>query len=160
LSKEFQRLSGQVSEQVLALANRCWAAACNEATAGVREENVRLRRRLEALEVDLAASTDLLVQVEEERDEKVCTLNLSKKEKEELARQCDDLTAGLRNAESDLRATQKTIDNFERNQRQDRDEIRQLQRRIEDLVAECATLKANASETSTSRTASGRKKRI
>jgi hypothetical protein len=50
------------------------------------------------------------------------------------------------------------IDNFERNQRQDRSEIRQLQKRIEELVAELATLKANALNTDALRKTSDRKK--
>lgn len=45
-------------------------------------------------------------------------------------------------AESDLRASEKTIAVLERTQRQDREDIRSLQKRVEDLVVELATIKA------------------
>ena len=48
----------------------------------------------------------------------------------------------LRSAESDVRVSEKTIAVLERTQRQDRDEIRSLQKRVEELVAELATIKA------------------
>ena len=70
---------------------------------------------------------------------------------DELSHQCGDLRAALRNAESDLRATQKVVENFERNQRQDRSELRQSQNRIEELVGEVATLKAHIPRITSSR---------
>lgn len=157
LLREFQRLSGEVSQQMLLLANKCWSAAFTEAASG-RDENLRLRRLLEKLETELTASTDLVVQLEGERNGMRRDLDLRMKEREEFASQCGDLKAALRNAESDLRATQKMIESFERNQRQDRAEIRQLQKRIEELVAELATLKASTLQADTSRKASDRKK--
>lgn len=144
LSKEFQQLSEQMSQHVSKMASECWTAASREAATRVREENVRLRKRLDILETELTASSNLLVKVEVERDEYLQILNTTKMEKEDILRQYDGMREGLRNAESDLRATQKTIENFERNQRQDREEIRRLQNRIEALVAECAILKMNS----------------
>jgi septal ring factor EnvC (AmiA/AmiB activator) len=85
-------------------------------------------------------------------------LELRIKEGDELAQQSGDLKAALRNAESDLRATQQMIESFERNQRQDRGEIRQLQKRIENLVAELATLKASTLKTEPSVKPSERRK--
>jgi DNA repair exonuclease SbcCD ATPase subunit len=158
LSREFQRLSKEASQQVLLLANKCWTAASSEASSAAQDENFRLKKRLAKLEADLTASTDLLVQVEAQRDQSLRDLELRTKEGDELAQQCGDLKAALRNAESDLRATQKMIESFERNQRQDRGEIRQLQKRIEELVAELATLKANALKTETSSKPSERRK--
>jgi chromosome segregation ATPase len=158
LSREFQRLSKEASEQVLLLANKCWAAASAEASSTAQDENLRLKKRLAQLEADLAAATDFLVQVEAQRDQSVRDLELRIKEGNELAQQSGDLKAALRNAESDLRATQKMIESFERNQRQDRGEIRQLQKRIESLVAELATLKANNLKTETSVKPSERRK--
>ena len=63
----------------------------------------------------------------------------------ELAQGFGSLQSALRNAESDVRAAQRLIDNFERNRREDRDEIRSLQMRIEGLVGEIGALKAKAS---------------
>jgi chromosome segregation ATPase len=151
VSREFQRLSGELSQQMLLIANKCWAAACVEAGSAAREENARLLRRLEKLEVDLAASTDLVVHAEGERDAARHNLDLCVKGNDELSHQCGDLRAALRNAESDLRATQKVVENFERNQRQDRSELRQSQKRIEELVGEVATLKAHTPRIASSR---------
>ena len=60
--------------------------------------------------------------------------------------QCGQLKEALRNAESDLRASEKLIAVLERAQRQDREEIRSLQKRVEELVAELATIKAKNQE--------------
>jgi chromosome segregation ATPase len=158
LAIEFQRLSGDMSQHFLGLARKCWAAASNEAAAGLRDENAQLRQRLEALGADLTASTNLAVELEGERDGKERHLEACLKGKEELARQCGDLKAALRNAESDLRATQKLIDNYDHNQRQDRDEIRQLQKHIEELVAELATARARAAKANSSPAAGTRKR--
>src|ERR1700721_4003094 len=87
VSREFQRLSGVLSQQTLLLANKCWAAACAEAGSAAREENARLLSRLEKLEVDLAASTDLVVQAEGQRDEAPHNLDLWGKEKKDLSHQ-------------------------------------------------------------------------
>ena len=151
VSREFQRLSGELSQQMLLIANKCWSAASVEAGSAAREDNARLLRRLEKLEVDLAASTDLVVQAEGERDEARRNLDSCVKENSELLHQCGDLRSALRNAESDLRATQKVVESFERNQRQDRSELRESQNRIEELVGEVATLKAHALRITSSR---------
>ena len=66
-------------------------------------------------------------------------------ERDELAQNFGGLQSALRNAESDFRAAQRMIDTFERNRREDRDEIRDLQKRIEDLVGEITLLKVRAS---------------
>lgn len=150
LSKEFQRLAADVSQQMLLLANKCWSVANAEVATALREEAARLQKRLDAVEADLVTSTDLVVKLEAERDEQDRALERCLKERDELKQQCSDLMVALRNAESDLRATQRMIEAFERNQRQDRDEIRELQRRNENLVGEIATLKANLSSKTSS----------
>lgn len=157
LSREFQRLSKEASQQALLLANKCWTAARATAASAAQDENIRLKRRVEKLEADLLASTDVLIQVETERDQSAHDFELRTKERDELARQCGDLKAAVRNAESDLRATHKMIETYERNQREDRGEIRQLQKRIEELVAEIATLKAHALKADSSKPAERRK---
>ena len=107
--------------------------ACKEAALALHDNYSRLSRRIENLEGDLADSTGLLAEMEVQRDQAIRDLEIRTKDREDLAKQCADLKAALRNAESDLRATQRIIGNFERNQQQDRDEIRQLQKRIERL---------------------------
>jgi chromosome segregation ATPase len=158
LSREFQRLSGEVSQQMLMLANKCWMAACAGAASTARDESLHLRKRIKTLEADLNAATDLVVQAEGERDGMGRDLNVCTKERDQFGQECGDLKAALRNAESDLRATQRVIESFERNQRQDRTEIRQLQKRIEELVAELATLKANGLKIDASGKTSDRKR--
>jgi colicin import membrane protein len=155
VSKEFQRLSGEVSQQILLLANSCWIAASGEAASMVGAENVQLRGRIQPLESDNAAAASLVGQVEAERDRRNRDLTIFIKERDQFEQECRDLKAALRNAESDLRATKRMIESFERNQLQDRSEVRQLQKRIEELVAELATLKANTLKTDASRKISG-----
>jgi hypothetical protein len=158
LSREFQRLSGEVSQQMLLLANKCWVAACGEAASIERGENVQLRKRIETLKGDLTVTANLVAQAEEERQRMSRDLSICMKERDQFGQECGDLKAALRNAENDLRATQRMTESFERNQRQDRSEIRQLQKRIEELVAELATLKAKALKTEASRKPLDRKR--
>lgn len=150
LLNQFNQLSKEASKQVLGLMNECWAHACKEAALALHDDYSRLSQRVENLEGDLAASTGLLAEMEIQRDRAIRDLEIRTKDREDLAKQCADLKAALRNAESDLRATQKIIGNFERNQQQDRDEIRQLQKRIEDFVAEIASMKSAPSRAHTS----------
>ena len=110
------------------------------------------------MERDLAASTDLIAEVEEQRDDRDQALSALAKEKAELGQVQAGLQSALRNAESDLRAAQRVIDTFERNQRQDRDDIRGLQRRIEELVGEIAALKAKSPESLTAKSRPVRRK--
>ncbi len=158
LSREFQRLSSEASQQILSVAAKCWAAAWAMAANGLRDESIRLRKQVDGLEKDLAASTDLLAEIEEQRDEKGRALDASTKEKAGLAQNFGSLQSALRNAESDLRAAQRIIDTFERNQRQDREDIRGLQKRIESLVSEIAVLQARSSAPNVQKVASVRKK--
>jgi chromosome segregation ATPase len=85
----------------------------------LHDDYSRLSRRVENLEGDLAASIGLLAEMEVQRDRAIGDLETRAKAREDLAKQCADLKVALRNAESDLRATQKIIGNFERNQQQD-----------------------------------------
>src|SRR5207245_1627323 len=127
LSREFQRLASEASQQILSVASKCWATALAESASGVLEENVKLRKQIEGLEKEMIGSSDRPAQVESQRDERDHALDQHIKEKA-------DLQSALRNAESDLRAAQRMIDTFERNRREDRDDIRDLQKRIEGLV--------------------------
>jgi chromosome segregation ATPase len=158
LLREFQRLSGEVSQQIALLANKFWTAALTEAASRFRDENARLRKHLEKVEADLVASNDRVVQIERERDGIRRDLGLHVTERDEFAQQCGDLKAAVRNAEGDLRAANKVIENFERNMQQDRSEIRQLQKRIEELVAKLAILKADSLRVDHSRKTIDRKR--
>jgi hypothetical protein len=151
LAREFERLSAEAAKSVLSIATRCWAAAWAQSAKTVRDENVRQGAQIERLEADVRASSDLIAQMEEQAGERERILDEHLREKADLARTCADLGSTLSTAESDLRATQQVIETFERNQRQDRQDIRDLQKRIEDLVGEIAVLKAAAPRPSRSR---------
>jgi chromosome segregation ATPase len=127
--------------------------------SGPREENAAaLHKQIEDLEKDLAASTDLIAQIKEQRDDRERALDTCLREKAELVQNCSRLQSALRNAESDLRAAQRMISTFERNQRQDRQDIQGLQKRIESLISEVAVLKAKPSESGAQKAASARRK--
>lgn len=158
LAHEFQRLSAETSQHILSAANKCWAAAWTASEGSLHKENEKLCKQVQDLERDLAASTDLIAEVEEQRDDRDQALSALAKEKAELGQVQAGLQSALRNAESDLRAAQRVIDTFERNQRQDRDDIRGLQRRIEKLVGEIAALKAKSPESLTAKSRPVRRK--
>lgn len=146
LARDFERLSTEAAQHVLAIATRCWVAAWAESAKGLRDEIVKQRTQIERFEKDVSASTELIAEMEDQRDKTERVIDTHIKEKTSLAETCTSLQSALRNTESDLRAAQRVIENLERNQRQDREEIRGLQRRIESLVGEIAVLKASSPE--------------
>jgi hypothetical protein len=101
-----------------------------------------VKQRVAGLESELADSRQNIAQLEAQHAQDCETIATQTKARNSAAEATARLHAALRNAESDLRAAQRIIDTFERNQRQDREDIRRLQARNEDLVAELATLRA------------------
>lgn len=158
LSREVQLLLTETSQQITAVARKCWEAGSAESTSHAQHESDRLRQKIAGLETSLAASTDLASRLERQGEEKDRALDGRGTENATLVQTCEGLRAALRNAESDLRASQRVIDNFERNQRQDREEIRTLQKRIEGQVGEIAVLKARSSTSKPPKAASTRRK--
>lgn len=158
LSREVQLLLTETSPQIAAFARKCWEAGSVESKNHARRDSDRLRQQIAGLETSLAASTDLVARLERQGEEKDRALEGRGTENAKLVQTCEGLRAALRNAESDLRASQRVIDNFERNQGQDREEIRALQKRIEGLVGEIAVLKAKSSASKPPKAASPRRK--
>ncbi len=128
MTAELRRHNDQNINETRRLATRLWQLACDEASKGRKNEDATLRNRTLDLEEKLS---------EAHRQSDTFT-----NENRKIVEQCQLLTEALRNAESDLRASGKTITILERTQRLDREEIRLLQNRVETLVAELATIKA------------------
>ena len=136
---ELRRHNGEVSEAVQQLAVKLWQSAYDEISKSQKSENAILSSRISDLEERLADADRQLEQaISAVQGESGTFTN----ETREIVEQCEHLKEALRNAESDVRASEKTITVLERTQRQDREEIRSLQKRVEDLVAELATIKA------------------
>lgn len=146
LVRELQHVTSEVSQQILSIATRYWTNTLAGSAGPAWEENARLRKQVEDLENKALASSERLAQAENQRDEAGRALKQLGQEKAELAQGFGNLQSALRNAESDFRAAQRLIDNFERNRREDRDEIRTLQMRIEGLVGEIGALKAKGGQ--------------
>jgi chromosome segregation ATPase len=151
LAKESERLSREVCQQISLIAKKYWDAARAEVALFASAENEQSLSRVKVLEDNIAAATDRAAQAERERDRICQEFNVCIVERDKLAQECADLKAAVRNAESDLRATQRTIEGFERNREQDRDEIRRLQKRGEELLVELATVKADSLKADVSR---------
>jgi chromosome segregation ATPase len=116
LARDFERLSAEAGQQVLAIATRCWAAAWAQSAKSLRDEALKQRTRIDKLEKDVSASAELIAQMEEQRDQAEVALDAHIKHKESLAETCANLQSALRNAESDLRAAQRVVETYERNQ--------------------------------------------
>lgn len=144
LVRELQQMSSEASQQFLSVVARYWTSTLAESAGPAREENAALRRQIDDLEREALASSERLAQAERQRDEMDRAMKQIGKERDELAQNFEGLQSALRNAESDFRAAQRMIDTFERNRREDRDEIRDFQKRIEDLVGEIALLRVKA----------------
>jgi len=145
LVRELQQVSFEASQQFLSVVARYWTSTLAESAGPAREENAALRGQIDGLEREALASSEKLAQAERQRDEMDRAVKRLGKERDELAQSFGGLQSALRNAESDFRAAQRMIDTFERNRREDRDETRDLQKRIEDLVGEIALLSVKAS---------------
>jgi hypothetical protein len=145
LARDLQQVTSEASQQILSIAARYWTNTLAGSAGPAWEENARLRKQVENLENKALASSERLAQAENQRDETGRALKELDQERAGLAQSLGSLQSALRNAESDFRAAQRLIDNFERNRREDRDEIRSLQMRIEGLVGEIGALKAKAS---------------
>ena len=148
LAHEFERISAEAAQHIVSVATRCWAAAWAKSSKTAHDANVRHRAQIEKLEADVGASAELIAQMEEQGSERQRTLEEHMRNEADLARTCAELQSAVRAAESDLRAGQQVIETFERNQRQHRQDIRDLQKRIEDLVGQIAVLKAASSNSS------------
>jgi hypothetical protein len=122
-----------------------WRSHTHDINQYDREENARLRDRIEDLENDALAVSERIALAESRLKEKDAALKQLTIERDDLVRSLGALQSALRNAEADVRAARRTIDGFERNRREDREQIRDLQKRIEDLIGEIAGLKAKAS---------------
>jgi chromosome segregation ATPase len=145
LARELQQMTAEASQQILSAVARYWTSTLAESAGPAREENATLRKQIDGLEREALASSERLAQAEKQRDEMDRAVKQLGKERDELAQNFGGLQSALRNAESDFRAAQRMIDTFERNRREDRDEIRELQKRIEELVGEIALLRVKAS---------------
>lgn len=136
---EIKRHSDQSLEGTRQLAAKLWGLACDEALSE-ENESATLRTRISDLEKNLSEAARELARVTSEAHRENRALA---DENRQLAEQREKLKEALRSAESDLRASDRTIAILERTQRQDREEIRSLQRRAEELVAKLAAIKAN-----------------
>lgn len=144
LKRELQHLTTEISQEILLVLAKYWAATPTTSTSTIGEENVRLRNRIEDLENDALAASERIALAENQRKKDAAVKQLTI-ERDDLVRNLGIVQSALRNAEADVRAAQRTIDGFERNRREDREQIRDLQKRIEDLIGEIAGLKAKAS---------------
>jgi hypothetical protein len=142
LVRELQQMTARTTQQILSVVARYWVSALDESAGPVQKEDATLRQQVEDLAIDAQGSSEKLPKAESDDTDR--TFKQLNKEKADLEQSLVRLQSALRNAESDFRAAQRIIDSLERNRREDRDEARNLQTRIEALVGEIATLKANA----------------
>ena len=136
---ELGRYSDRSADDLRRLAERLWQSAREEASKGLQKECAALRSRVRDLEEKLSEASR---QLQRTAPEPVGEGGTVTNENSELVEQSERLKEALRNAESDVRASGKTIAILERTQRQDREEIRSLHARIEELVTELATIRA------------------
>ena len=136
---ELDRHNDRSTADLRRLAARLWQSAREEASKDLEDQCAALRIRIHDLEDDLAEANR---QAQRATPERLRGSGTFTNQSSQLVEQCEQLKEALRNAESDLRASGKTITILERTQRQDREEIRSLHNRVEELVEELATIKA------------------
>jgi len=138
---ELKRHNDQSLRGIQRLTTKLWQVAQGEASKGTREQSDSLRRRISELEGELSTVSDSVRQLEQAILEERQKREKVTKDRNEISEQCGQLTAALRNAENDLRASERVISVLERGQRQDREEIRLLQKRVEEILTELTSVK-------------------
>lgn len=138
---ELRRHNDQSQKVIQRLVTELWNSARDEAQKGKRDEGASLRGRILELEKELSRSNGSVRELERNNSKERQEREKVTKDRNELSEQCRQLTAALRNAESDLRASERVISVLERSQRQDRDEIRSLQKRVEELLTELTSIR-------------------
>lgn len=142
LVRELQQMTAGTTQRILSVVARHWVSALDESAGPMQKEDALLRQQVESLAIDAQGFSEKRPKAESKSDDTDRTFKQLNKEKADLEQSLVRLQSALRNAESDFRAAQRIIDSLERNRREDRDEAQNLQRRIEALIGEIATLKA------------------
>jgi hypothetical protein len=144
LKREFLHLTAEASQEILLLLAKYWAGVPTTSTNTIGEENSGPQSRITDLERDGLALSEKLALAESQREETERAMKQVATERDDLARNFGSLQSALRNAEADFRAAQRTIESFERHRREDREQIRDLHKRIEEMIGEIAQLKTKA----------------
>ncbi|WP_431015474.1 hypothetical protein [Bradyrhizobium pachyrhizi] len=144
LKRELLHLTAGASQEILLLLAKYWAGVPTASTNTIGKENAGPQSRITDLERDGLALSEKLALAESQREETERAMKQVATEKDDLARNFGSLQSALRNAEADFRAAQRTIESFERHRREDREQIRDLHKRIEEMIGEIAQLKTNA----------------
>ncbi|MGY4408041.1 hypothetical protein [Bradyrhizobium sp. USDA 3315] len=145
LKRELLHLTAEASQEILLLLAKYWAGVPTASTNTIGEENAGPQSRITGLERDGLALSEKLALAESHREETERAMKQVATERDDLARNFRSLQSALRNAEADFRAAQRTIETFERHRREDREQIRDLHKRIEEMIGEIAQLKTKAS---------------
>lgn len=144
LKRELLHLTGEASQEILLLLAKYWAGVPTASTNTMGEENAGPQSRITDLERDGLALSEKLALAESQREETERVMKQVATERDDLARNFSSLQSALRNAEADFRAAQRTIESFERHRREDRQQIRDLHKRIEEMIGEIAQLKTKS----------------
>lgn len=144
LKRELLHLTAEASQEILLLLAKYWAGVPTASTNTIGEEHAGPRTRIADLEKDGLALSEKLALAESQREETERGMKQVATERDDLARNFASLQSALRNAEADFRAAQRTIESFERHRREDREQIRDLRKRIEEMIDEIAQLKTKA----------------
>ena len=144
LKRELLHLTAEASQEILLLLAKYWAGGPTASTNTIGEENAGPQSRITDLEKVGLALSEKLALAESKREETERAMKQVATERDDLARNFGSLQSALRNAEADFRAAQRTIEGFERHRREDREQIRDLHKRIEEMICEIAQLKTKS----------------
>lgn len=145
LKRELLHLTAEASQEILLLLAKYWAGVPAASTNTIGEENAGPRTHITDLDKDRLILSEKLALAQSQREETERCMKQVATERDDLARNFGSLQSALRNAEADFRAAQRTIETFERHRREDREQIRDLHKRIEEMIGEIAQLKTKAS---------------
>ena len=111
---EIQQLNAQNLRETQRLAAKLWQVARDEVSKREEEKAALSLNRISVLEEQLSVTNASKRQLEQVVSDDRYRLEELTKERDELSKKCEKLTAALRNAESDLRASDRVISVLER----------------------------------------------
>lgn len=109
-------------------------------------ERAKYDEKAASLRAEILALEEQLKTLAAKHAEALQKINEMGKEFEGLAKERENLAHALRAAESDKRAAERAVKLLEQGKREDRQEIRELQKRLEAQAAEIAVLKSKPLE--------------
>lgn len=123
-------------------ANKCWNAAITTTGERFKAERAKYKEQAASLHAEVSALKKQLKAQAAEHSATLQKASETAKEFARLAKERESLASALRTAESDKRVAERAVKLLEQGRKDDRQEIRKLQKRLKAQAADIAILRS------------------